>query len=82
MSFSVRTTDIEFEVAFAILQFCIRALRTFMTVQPSFVDGGRRGWLIKNFNLQTGGLLERRGILELLQYSKCKRNEPSLSVRY
>ena len=34
MSFSVRTTDVEFDVAFAILQFCIRALRTFMTVQP------------------------------------------------
>ena len=33
MSFSVRTTDVEFEVAFAILQFCIWALRTFMTVQ-------------------------------------------------
>ena len=26
MPFSVRTTDVEFEVAFAILQFCIRAL--------------------------------------------------------
>ena len=34
MSFSVGATDVEFEVAFAILQFCIRALRTFMTVQP------------------------------------------------
>ena len=33
MSFSVGTTDVEFEVAFAISQFCIRALRTFMTVQ-------------------------------------------------
>ena len=33
MSFSVRTTDVKFEVAFAILQFCIRALRAFMTVQ-------------------------------------------------
>ena len=34
MSFSVRTTDVEFEVAFAILQLYIRALRPFMTVQP------------------------------------------------
>ena len=34
MPFSVRTTDVEFEVAFAILQFCIMALRTFMTDQP------------------------------------------------
>ena len=33
ISFSVRTKDVEFEIAFAILQFCIRALRTFMTVQ-------------------------------------------------
>ena len=32
MSFSVRTTDVEFEVAFAILQLYLRALRTFMTV--------------------------------------------------
>ena len=31
---SVRTTDVEFEVAFAILQFCVRALKTFMIVQP------------------------------------------------
>ena len=29
MSFSVRTTDVEFEVAFAILQFCITALTLF-----------------------------------------------------
>ena len=34
MSLSVRTLDVEFEEAFAILQFCIRDLRTFMTVQP------------------------------------------------
>ena len=33
MPFSVRTTDVEFEVAFAILQFCIRAFRTFMIVE-------------------------------------------------
>ena len=30
MSFS----DVEFEVAFAFLQLCIRALKMFMTVQP------------------------------------------------
>ena len=29
MSFSVRITDVEFEVAFAILQFCITALTLF-----------------------------------------------------
>ena len=35
MSFSVRTADVEFEdcMAFAILQFCIRTLRTYMIVQ-------------------------------------------------
>ena len=34
VSFSVRTTAVEFEEAFAILQFCIRAIRTPMLVQP------------------------------------------------
>ena len=35
MSFSVRTAGVEFEdcIAFAILQFCIRTLRTFTIVQ-------------------------------------------------
>ena len=34
MSLSARTTAVEFEVAFAILQFCIRAIRKVMAVQP------------------------------------------------
>ena len=34
MSFSVRTMAVEFEVAFVILQFCIRAIRIIMVVQP------------------------------------------------
>ena len=31
-------------------------------------EGGGGGGLIKNFNLLTGGLFERRGLLELLRY--------------
>ena len=40
---------VEFEVAFAILQFCIRALRTFMTVQADCgLKTSDRGWTVMN----------------------------------
>ena len=34
ISFSMRKTAVEFEETFAILQFCVRAIRTLMPVQP------------------------------------------------
>ena len=47
MSFSVRTIHVEFEIAFAILQFCIRVLTTFMTT-PGGLKTSDRGWTVMN----------------------------------
>ena len=47
MSFSVRTTDVEFEVAFAILQFCITALTLFGLGFLEFLGLGGGGGLQK-----------------------------------
>ena len=43
MSFSVRTTDVEFEVVFAILQFCIRTLTLYYTGFFGLAGHGGRG---------------------------------------
>ena len=66
MSFSVTTTDVEFEdcIAFAILQFCIRTLRTFMIVlalieEKIFTEAFLFGRVTCLCTSSTGGVLER-----------------------